>query len=65
MQLIPLREYYLTLPKKELLIGERVYHENNEQWVYIKSVDEGLWCGRNRDDDFGHFYNMDDLQIKK
>lgn len=61
--MIQLAEYYRTLTKKDYLVGLKVWDTNNEQSVYIKSVDEGLWCGRSLNNDTGHYYSMDRLMI--
>jgi hypothetical protein len=62
--LIPLSQYYKTLPKKEALLGLKVWDDNNEEWIFIKSVEDGLFCGCNEYDDYGHYYNISDLKIE-
>jgi hypothetical protein len=62
--LIELKSYYLTLPKKDLLIGLKVYDTNNDEFVYIKDVENGIFAGKNSADEFGRYYNMNDLLIQ-
>ena len=61
---MPLRQYYKTLHSKDDLMGLRVINQNGE-YVYIKSVEDGIWAGKNKDDEFGHHYSIDDLSIDK
>jgi len=61
--MIPLVKYYQSLIKKEDLIGVKVYDTINNEYVYVKSVDDGLFCGDNKNDKFGHYYKMRDLKI--
>lgn len=54
---IKLSDYYKTLPDKNLLVGLRVYDEINEEYIYIKSVEDGLFAGEKKNDDFGFYYD--------
>lgn len=62
---IPLSKHYQTLPSRDALVGVglRVFHKFNEEYLYILSVEGGLWCGKKKDGDFGNFYAMSDLLI--
>lgn len=63
-ELISLKKYYKdNCMNKEELIGRWVYDTWNDEFVYIKEVEGGLWCGKNDDDDNGHFYDMSRLEI--
>lgn len=63
--MITLSKYYKRLADKSQLIGLKVYDTINECYVYIKDVESGLWCGTNKNDEFGHFYSMDRLMIEE
>jgi hypothetical protein len=63
--MVSLSKHYKTLPKKELLVGLKVYDKNNDEFVYIKDVDGGIWAGKNKNDESGHYYNMSDLMIEE
>jgi hypothetical protein len=63
--MVSLSKYYKTLAKKDDLIGSRVYDKNNDEFVYIKNVDSGIFAGKNKNDDLGHNYSMSDLMIEK
>jgi hypothetical protein len=62
--LIELKIYYLTLPKKDLLIGLKVYDKANDEFIYIKDVENGIFAGKNNADDFGHYYNIKNLLVE-
>lgn len=62
---IKLSDYYRTLPDIELLVGLRVYDEINEEYIYIKSVEGGIWAGKNKNDDEGLIYSMRYLLVNK
>jgi hypothetical protein len=62
--LIELKSYYLTLPKKDLLIGLKVYDKANDEFIYIKDVENGIFAGKNNADDFGHYYNIKNLLVE-
>jgi hypothetical protein len=62
--LIELKSHYLTLPKKDLLIGLKVYDKANDEFIYIKDVENGIFAGINNADDFGHYYNMTNLLVE-
>jgi hypothetical protein len=63
--MVSLSKHYKTLAKKDDLVGLKVYDENNDEYVYIKSVDGGIWAGKNKNDELGHYYDMSDLMVKK
>jgi len=63
--MISLSKYYKTLPKKELLVGLKVFDKNNEEFVYIKDVESGIFAGKNKNDELGHYYRMYDLMIEE
>jgi len=63
--MVSLSKYYKTLAKKDDLIGSRVYDKNNDEFVYIKNVDSGIFAGKNKNDDLGHNYTMSDLMIEE
>ena len=60
---IPLSQHYRTLADKKELIGLKVYDENNDEYIYIKDVENGIWAGKNKNDELGHYYDMSDLMI--
>jgi hypothetical protein len=62
--MVSLSKYYKTLPSKQDLVGLRVYDENNDEFVYIKSVEDGIFAGKNANDEYGHYYDMSVLSIK-
>ena len=57
-----LREYYNTLPKRELLVGCKVQTVDG-QILYVLNVDDGLWCGPDRDREDGWNFSIDDLEL--
>ena len=59
-----LSEYAQTLPSRDLLVGLRVYDTINEEYVYIQSVDDGIFCSNKEQYSFGNFYSMRDLAIE-
>ncbi len=61
--MITLSEHYRTIADKSQLIGLKVYDVVNECFVYIKEVEGGLWCGKSKNDELGHFYSMSRLLI--
>ena len=60
-----LSDYYKTLPDKELLVGLKVYDEVNEEYIYIKSMEGGIFAGKNKNDDYGFYYTMPYLLVDK
>jgi hypothetical protein len=62
--MVSLSKYYKTLPSKQDLVGLRAYDENNDEFVYIKSVEDGIFAGKNANDEYGHYYDMSVLSIK-
>jgi len=62
--LIELSKFYKTLPKKELLIGLKVYDKYNDEYIYIKDVESGIWAGTNLDNKQGNYYNIGSLLIE-
>jgi hypothetical protein len=62
---VKLSDYYKTLPDKNLLVGLKVYDEVNEEYIYIKSVEDGIFAGKNKNDDYGHYYSMPYLLVDK
>ena len=60
-----LSDYYKTLPFKELLVGLKVYDEVNEEYIYIKSMEGGIFAGKNKNDDYGFYYTMPYLLVDK
>lgn len=62
--MISLSKYYKTLPNKELLVGLKVYDKINDEYIYIKDVDSGIWASKNKNDELGHYYKMSDLMIE-
>lgn len=62
---IKLSDYYKTLPDKELLVGLKVYDEVNEEYIYIKSMEGGIFAGKNKNDDYGFYYTMPYLLVDK
>lgn len=62
---IKLSDYFRTLPDKELLVGLRVYDEINEEYIYIKSVEGGIFAGKSRKNDDGLIYSMKYLLVNK
>ncbi len=64
-QLVPLIEYYKTLSKKEDLIGLKVWDVIEEEFVYIKSIDNGiLWCAVDIHSSDVKEYKIEDLKIE-
>jgi hypothetical protein len=63
--MVSLNKHYKTLGKKDDLVGLKVYDKNNDEFVYIKNVDSGIFAGKNKKDDLGHNYSMSDLMVEK
>jgi hypothetical protein len=63
--MVSLNKHYKSLGKKDDLVGLKVYDKNNDEFVYIKNVDSGIFAGKNKNDDLGHNYSMSDLMIEK
>jgi len=63
--MISLSKYYKTLPNKELLVGLKVYDKINDEYIYIKDVDSGIWASKNKNDELGHYYKMSNLMIEE
>ena len=63
--IMQLSDYYKTLPDKELLVGLKVYDEVNEEYIYIKSMEGGIFAGKNKNDDYGFYYTMPYLLVDK
>ena len=63
--MVSLNEHYKSLGKKEDLVGLKVYDKNNEEFIYIKDVDSGIFAGKNKNDELGHNYRMSDLMVDK
>lgn len=68
---VSLKKYfYNNALKHDDLIGLRVFHANSGDYVYIKEIDgmisnatfpRTLWAGKNKDDEFGHSVDTEDL----
>lgn len=62
--LVSLSKHYKTLGKKDDLVGLKVYDKSNDEFVYIKNVDSGIFAGKNKNDELGHNYTMSDLMVQ-
>lgn len=62
---ISLNDYYRRLASREQLIGLKVYDPVNMEELYIKDAEGGLWCGKNKNDEFGRYYTMARLEINE
>ena len=62
--LIELSKFYKTLPNKELLVGLKVYDKNNDEYIYIKDVESGIWAGNSLNNEQGNYYNISSLLIE-
>ncbi len=58
-----LSQYIKTLPNHEFIIGLKVFHKNNEEYLYIKDTEGGIFAGKNKADDFGRYYSISSLKI--
>ena len=62
--MIKLKEHYKTLPNKQHLVGLKVYDADNDEFIYIKDVDSGIFTGKNPNDELGSYYDLSRLKIK-
>lgn len=58
-----LYQFYKTCGSRDDLVGLEVVDTITQKSLYIKSVEDGLWCGGDRNDDRGRFYDMSRLVV--
>lgn len=58
-----LSQFYKTCGSRDELVGLTVIDTINNETLYIKSSNDGLWCGKNKNDDRGRFYDMSRLVV--